>query len=81
MIADEKENRVREIIGEQLGVSVDEVALDSSFSGELGADTLDRIELVLALEEEFDLEITEEDADHLKNVQDAVDLVARRTSA
>ena len=64
--------RVREIVVEPLGVDPDEVTNEASFVDDLGADSLDQVELVMALEEEFDLEIPDEDAEKITNVGDAV---------
>ncbi|GLX86506.1 acyl carrier protein [Thalassotalea loyana] len=69
------EERVKKITVEQLGVSEDEVKLDSSFVDDLGADSLDTVELVMALEEEFDTEIPDEEAEKITTVQAAVDYV------
>ncbi len=69
------EERVRKIVCEQLGVSDDEVNNDSSFVDDLGADSLDTVELVMALEEEFDLEIADEEAEKISTVQEAVDYI------
>jgi acyl carrier protein len=66
------ERRVIEIIVEQLGVSEEEVTLDASFIDDLGADSLDLVELIMAMEEEFGLEITDEDAEKIQTVQDVV---------
>lgn len=74
------ETKVREIVAEQLGLGVDDVALDTSFSGDLGADGLDFMEIVMALEEEFEVEIDDADAEGLKTVKDAVDFLSRRSS-
>ena len=71
-MAGEVESKVREIISEQLGVSADEVTPEASFIEDLGADSLDIVELVMALEEEFGLDIPDEDADKLKTVGDAM---------
>ena len=69
--------RVREIVVEQLGVEEDDVALKSSFVDDLDADSLDLVELIMSLEEQFgdgsDLEISDEDAEKIATVQDAVD--------
>jgi acyl carrier protein len=65
-------NRVREIIMEQLEVEAHQVTEDAKFIEDLGADSLATIELVMALEEEFDIEIPDEDADKIKTVKDAV---------
>ena len=64
--------RVRKIVVEQLGVKEEEVTLEASFVDDLGADSLDTVELVMALEEEFDIEISDEDAEKIQTVQDAI---------
>ena len=66
------EEKVKEIIVEQLGVNADEVTMDAAFVEDLGADSLDQVELVMAFEEEFKAEIPDEDAEKLKTVNDAV---------
>ena len=66
------EEKVKKIIAEQLGVEEDEVVPEASFVEDLGADSLDTVELVMALEEEFDIEIPDEDAEKLNTVGDAV---------
>ena len=66
------EERVKEIIVEQLGVNADEVVAESAFVEDLGADSLDTVELVMAFEEEFDIEIPDEDAEKIANVGDAI---------
>ena len=68
------EERVKKIVGDQLGVK-DEIANDASFVDDLGADSLDTVELVMALEEEFDCEIPDEDAEKITTVQQAIDYV------
>jgi acyl carrier protein len=66
------EERVKKIIVEQLGVNAEEVSSESAFVEDLGADSLDTVELVMAFEEEFDLEIPDEDAEKIATVGDAV---------
>jgi acyl carrier protein len=67
--------RVKEIIAEQLGIEVSEVVPEASFVDDLGADSLDTVELVMALEEEFDVEIPDEDAEKIAKVKDAMDYI------
>lgn len=69
------EQRVKKIVAEQLGASEADVKNTSSFVDDLGADSLDTVELVMALEEEFDCEIPDEDAEKITNVQQAIDYV------
>lgn len=69
----EVEEKVKSIIVEQLGIEESEVELESSFIDDLGADSLDTVELVMAFEEEFDLEIPDEEAEKITMVKDAVD--------
>ncbi|OBX09778.1 acyl carrier protein [Gallibacterium salpingitidis] len=69
------EERVRKIIVEQLGVKEEEVKPEASFVEDLGADSLDTVELVMALEEEFDIEIPDEEAEKITTVQSAIDYV------
>jgi acyl carrier protein len=69
------EERVKNIIVEQLGVQLDEVKNEASFVDDLGADSLDTVELVMALEEEFDTEIPDEEAEKITTVQSAIDYV------
>ena len=66
------EDRVKKIVAEQLGVKEDEVSNESSFVDDLGADSLDTVELVMALEEEFDTEIPDEEAEQITTVQLAI---------
>ncbi|MBI4174739.1 MAG: acyl carrier protein [Candidatus Aenigmarchaeota archaeon] len=70
--------RVRDIIVDQLGIDDDEVTLEAMFAYDLGADSLDAIEIVTALEYEFDIEIEDEDAEKLTRVSDAVEYVDRK---
>lgn len=67
--------KVREIIVEQLGVEEDEVTVESSFIDDLGADSLDIVELIMALEEEFDMEIPDEEAEKISAVGDVVEYI------
>lgn len=69
------EERVKKIIVEQLGVSEDEVTPEASFVDDLGADSLDTVELVMALEEEFDTEIPDEEAEKITTVQAAINYI------
>ncbi len=69
------EQRVKKIVAEQLGVNETEVKNESSFVNDLGADSLDTVELVMALEEEFGCEIPDEDAEKITSVQEAIDYV------
>lgn len=64
--------RIKEIISEQLGVSADSITMDTSFTDDLGADSLDLVELVMALEEEFDIEMPDDEIENIKTVSDAV---------
>ena len=64
--------RVKEIVCEQLGVGEEEVTPEASFIEDLGADSLDIVELVMALEEEYEMEISDEDAEKIKTVQDVI---------
>ncbi|MBT3504985.1 MAG: acyl carrier protein [Piscirickettsiaceae bacterium] len=68
----EIEARVKDIVVEQLGVNADEVTIDASFIDDLGADSLDTVELVMALEEEFECEIPDEEAEKITTVKEAV---------
>lgn len=69
------QERVKQIVVEQLGVSEDEVSESASFVDDLGADSLDTVELVMALEEEFECEIPDEEAEKITTVKQAVDYV------
>jgi acyl carrier protein len=69
------EQKVKSIIAEQLGVGEDEIKPESSFIEDLGADSLDIVELVMAMEEEFEVEIPDEEAEHIKTVGDAINYV------
>lgn len=69
------EERVRKIVSEQLGVKEEEITNNASFVEDLGADSLDTVELVMALEEEFETEIPDEEAEKITTVQQAIDYV------
>ena len=69
------EERVKKIVVEQLGVEEDQVTADASFVDDLGADSLDTVELVMALEEEFDCEIPDEEAEKITTIQQAIDYI------
>ncbi|MDH3258045.1 MAG: acyl carrier protein [Deltaproteobacteria bacterium] len=72
------EQKVKEIIASQLGKEVSEIPLESSFMEDLGADSLDVVELVMAMEEEFKIEIPDEEAEKIKTVKDAVEYIQAR---
>jgi acyl carrier protein len=78
MMATELENKVSEIIVEQLGASKEEIVPEASFIDDLGADSLDIVELVMAMEEEFDIEIPDEDAEKIQTIGDAFSYVKER---
>lgn len=67
--------KVRDIISDQLGIDADEISMESSFIDDLGADSLDIVELIMALESEFDMEIPDEDAEKISVVSDVVDYI------
>lgn len=69
------EERVKKIVVEQLGVKEDDVSNDSKFVDDLGADSLDTVELVMALEEEFETEIPDEEAEKITTIQQAIDYI------
>ena len=75
------EERVAEIIAEQLGVTKSEVVPEASFIDDLGADSLDIVELVMAMEEEFDIEIPDDDAEKIQTIGDAISYVRERAAA
>lgn len=79
-MADSVADKVKAIIVEQLGVGEDLVTDDASFTDELGADSLDQVELILALEEEFGIEIPDEDAEKIHTVGEAVKYIAEKTA-
>ena len=67
--------RVRSIIAERLGVDEEKVTMEAEFSGDLNADSLDLVEVIMAMEQEFDLEIKDEDAENIRTVADAVQYI------
>ena len=75
------EERVKSIIVEQLGVDADEVTTDASFVEDLGADSLDQVELIMAFEEEFGVEISDDEAEKIRKVKDAVEYIEKRAKA
>ena len=75
------EERVKSIIVEQLGVDADEVTPEASFVEDLGADSLDTVELIMAFEEEFGVEISDDEAEKIRKVKDAVDYIEKHTKA
>ena len=74
------EQRIKKIVAEQRGVNEAEVKNESSFVNDLGADSLDTVELVMALEEEFECEIPDEQAEKINTVQEAIDYVTANTN-
>jgi len=74
------DERVKKIVVEQLGVKDEEVTNDSSFVDDLGADSLDTVELVMALEEEFGIEIQDEEAEKITTIQQAIDFIKNKGS-
>ena len=75
------ESKIKTIIAEQLGVKPEEVTPNASFVDDLGADSLDTVELIMALEEEFNVEIPDEDAEKMKTVGDAIKYVEEKAGA
>ncbi len=72
-------DKVKKLIVEQLGVEEDDIAMESSFIDDLGADSLDIVELIMALEEEFNLEIPDNEAEKITTVSDAVEYIQKNT--
>ena len=73
------DERVKGIVAEQVGIGVDEINNESRFIDDLGADSLDTVELVMALEEEFDIEISDEEAENISTVQTAIDYINKNS--
>ncbi len=78
-MSQEIESKVIKIIAEKLGIDESEVKPEASFIDDLGADSLDIVELVMELEEEYGIEIPDEDAEKIKTVQDAIDYIKEKT--
>ncbi|GMR04989.1 MAG: acyl carrier protein [Thermodesulfobacteriota bacterium] len=74
------ETRVKKIIMEQLDVSEEELTSQASFVDDLGADSLDTVEMVMAFEEEFSIEIPDEDAEKIRTVQDSIDYIEKKSA-
>jgi acyl carrier protein len=72
------EERVKKIIAEKLSVDMEEVVPEASFVDDLGADSLDLVELIMSMEEEFDTDISDEDAEQLTTVKDAIDYINKQ---
>jgi acyl carrier protein len=72
------ESKVKAIIAEKLGVSEDKISPTASFVDDLGADSLDQVELIMAFEDAFDIEIPDEDAEKLRSVKDAMDYLGKK---
>ena len=73
------EDKVKKIISEKLSVDLDEVVPGASFADDLGADSLDLVELIMSMEEEFDIDIPDEDAEKILTVQDAIEYTHKRS--
>ena len=72
------EERVKEIISEQLGLEKEDIQLDASFIDDLGADSLDIVEMIMTIEDEYDVEISDDDAEKLSTVQDAINYIKEK---
>ena len=79
-MANSIEDQVKKIISEQLGVGIDEIRPESSFIDDLGADSLDIVELVMAMEEAFGTDIPDEEAEKIQTVKDAIDYIQQRSA-
>jgi len=73
-------DRVKQIIADQLSIDEDQIVPEASFIDDLGADSLDIVELIMAFEEEFDMEIPDEDAEKIKTVQDVLDYIKNHSA-
>ncbi len=73
------EDKIKKVIAEKLGVEIEEVVPEAVFVDDLGADSLDLVELIMSMEEEFDIEISDEDAEGLETVKDAIDYINERS--
>ena len=80
-MSDTAETRVREIIIDELGVEADKVTTDASFVDDLGADSLDTVELIMAFEEEFGIDIPDDDAEKMRTVGDAVSYIEQHAES
>ena len=78
MANEDTARRVKDLIADSLGVTLTQVVPDASFIDDLGADSLDIVELVMAIEKEFNVEIPDEDAEKISTVQDAIDYISHR---
>ncbi|AQV03055.1 acyl carrier protein [Desulfococcus multivorans] len=76
---DKIQEKVKKIIAEKLSVDIDEVIPEAAFVDDLGADSLDLVELIMSMEEEFDIEISDEDSEKMVKVQDAFDYIAKNS--
>jgi len=72
------EERVKEIIAEQLGLEKDDIQLEASFIDDLGADSLDIVEMIMTIEDEYDVEISDDDAEKIATVQDAINYIKEK---
>ena len=80
-MANDLEARVRAIIADKLGVEEDEITAEASFTNDLGADSLDTVELIMEFEKEFDVTIPDEDAEQISTVGDAINYLVEKTAA
>jgi acyl carrier protein len=78
---EEVSQKVKKIVAEQLGIPEEEIKEKASFLGDLGADSLDIVELIMTLEEEFDTEISDEEAEKIQTVEEAIDYIVARLEA